>query len=133
MPPRAKNAEEIAPVTTAPIDAPAPDDWEFETVIAETPAQVKLDVGDSVILQYLYIQHVENPNKRDDNDEDDFDLIVFRGRDGELYSINPSAKLEREWGKVPTLAWVRITLKGELPSKKGNPFKDYKVEVAKNR
>lgn len=108
----------------------APDDWEFETVIEETPAQIKLDIGDSVILQFIEILHVDNPNKREDNDEEDFDLLVFRGRNGKPYSINPSFKLARDWGKIQPQDWVRITLVGELPSKKGNPLKDYKVERA---
>jgi len=108
----------------------APDDWEFETIIEQTPAKLTLEVGDAVILKFKRIDHIINPRKAEDNDEEDFDLLVFESRSGEPYSISPSHRLATEAGKFVEDEFYRITLKGELPSRKGNPMKDYKVERA---
>lgn len=138
MPPRAKStdstiAENISTtaLTTEELLTQVPDDWEFETVIEQIPSKLKLEVGDSVILRYERTDHIINPNPGPD--DEDFDLLIFTGRDGEPYSVNPSHRLAAEWGKIQPGDWVRITLKGEIARTKGNPLKDYKVERAVKR
>jgi hypothetical protein len=104
----------------------APDEWEFETVAEESAIRVIMeDPGDVFIGQYVGTEHVEPDNGKDDP----FDLFTFRGRDGRLYSMNQSYKLTKAMDKVSPDQWVRITLVKEIPSSKGNPVKDYRVEV----
>lgn len=107
----------------------APDDWEFETVIEESPTQVIFDTeGDRFIGQFVDRVTItpETAGK------EPFDLFRFRGQDGELYAINPSGKLDKGMSVVKTGDWVRITLIKFIPSNKGNDFKDFRVEVRKN-
>lgn len=110
----------------------APDEWEFETVVDETPARVIFDnVGDTFVGQYVEMLHVEQEPDKNGVDQS-FDLYVFRGRDGNLYSINRSFKMEKAMGKVEIGDWCRITFVKEIDSNKGNPMKDLKVEVRRS-
>ena len=125
------NPEQMAEDITPDIDlvSTAPDDWEFETVIEESPTHVVFDtIGDVFIGQYVNRVTIEptTPGK------DPFDLFTFRGRDGELYAVNPSGKLDQGMVRVKAGDWVRITLIKFIPSTKGNDFKDFRVEVKKN-
>lgn len=106
----------------------APDEWEFETVSDESPARIVFEkVGETFVGQYVGMEHIQP-----ENGEDPFDLYVFRGRDGNLYSLNNSFKIEKGMQDVKPDAWVRVTYVKEIPVKKGNPMKDFKVEVRKN-
>jgi len=124
------NAEELHGEVTPDVDliSAAPDDWEFETIIEESPTGVVFDtVGDVFIGRY-----VDRVTITPDSGKDPFDLFRFRGRDGELYAVNPSGKLDTGMAAVKTDQWVRITLIKLIPSNKGNDFKDFRVEVRTN-
>lgn len=120
--------EEMTPDVTPDSDlvTKAPDDWEFETVIEESPTHVIFDeVGDVFVGQFVDRVTITPDNK----DIEPFDLFRFRGRDGELYAVNTSSKLDKGMDKVKPDSWVRITLIKTIPSRKGNDFKDFRVEV----
>lgn len=103
----------------------APEDWEFDTVTDETPTRIVMDtVGDRFIGEYLGMEHVTPPDGGEE-----FDMFVFRGRDGNLYSLNTSYKLKNAFEDIAEGVWVRVTFVKEIPVKKGNPMKDYKVDV----
>lgn len=108
----------------------APDDWEFETV-HESATRVLFDtIGDVFIGQYVGDEHIE-PAEDADNKFEPFDLINFRGRDGKLYAVNSSHNLVKAMAKVEEGQWVRITFASETDSKKGNPLKNFTVDVRK--
>jgi hypothetical protein len=109
----------------------APDDWEFETVSDESPTRVIFDTpGDTFIGQYQGIEHIEQPP--DDRGVDQsFDLHTFRGRDGSLYAVNDSYKMKTAMADIKPDTWVRLTYVKDIPSNKGNPMKDIKVEARK--
>lgn len=115
----------------------APDDWEFETVIEESPTHVIFDTpGDVFVGQFVERITItpENPPGIDPDSKlykSPFDLFTFRGRDGVLYAINPSGKLDKAMDVVKPGDWTRITLVKHIPSSKGNDFKDFRVEVRK--
>jgi len=107
----------------------APADWEFETVIEESPTHVLFDTaGDRFVGQFIDRVTI-TPDRAD---IEPFDLFRFRGQDGELYAINTSGKLDKGMHVVNAGDWVRITLMKLLPSNKGNDFKDFKVEVKRS-
>jgi len=125
------NPEELNGEVSPDIDliSSAPDDWEFETIIEESPTHVVFDsVGDVFIGQFVDRVTIvpETAGK------DPFDLFRFRGRDGELYAVNPSGKLDKGMEAVKAGEWVRLTLIRFIPSTKGNDFKDFRVEVKTN-
>ncbi len=125
------NPEELNDEVTPDTDliSTAPEDWQFETVVEESPTHVVFDtVGDVFIGQYVDRITItpETAGK------DPFDLFTFRGRDGELYAVNPSGKLDKGMDVVKPGDWVRLTLTKFIPSNKGNDFKDFRVEVRKN-
>jgi hypothetical protein len=125
------NTEDLNEEATAPnvdVLSTAPDDWEFETIIEESPTGIVFDtVGDCFIGQYLDRVTIEP-----ENGKDPFDLFRFRGFDGGLYAVNPSGKLDKGMSTVKEGDWVRITLIKFIPSNKGNDFKDFRVEIKKN-
>jgi len=114
----------------------APEDWEFETVAEESPTHVLFDtVGDVFIGQYqarITIEHTVPVDKDHPEGINRFDLFTFRGRDGVLYAVNTSGKLDEAMKEVDSGQWVRLTLIKFIPSKKGNDFKDFRVEVKKS-
>lgn len=123
--------EEMSPHTDPDIDmvSTAPDDWEFETIIQESPIQVIFDTEGDVFIGQFIERITITPETAG---KDPFDLFTFRGRDGELYAVNPSGKLDKGMDVVKKGDWVRLTLIKFIPSNKGNDFKDFRVEVRKN-
>lgn len=108
----------------------APSEWEWETVVEEAPTRVVFDtIGDTFIGQFVGEEHIEQaPNEK--GEDQSFDLFNFRGRDGQLYAINKSYKLEEAMGKIGDGDWVRIVYVKDLPTKRGlNPMKDFTVDV----
>lgn len=104
----------------------APDDWEFETV-SESASKIIFDKqGDVFVGQYEGIQHIVPADG-----SEEFDLFVFRGTDGELYSINASYNLRTGMEKVETGQWCRITYVRDVDTRKGNPMKVYRIDVRK--
>ncbi len=106
----------------------APEDWEFETVVDKAAMLYEFDtIGDVFIGQFEGVDHIVP-----DNGDPEFDRYNFRGRDGELYCINPSYKIQGAqedelWNKGD---WVRMTYVADIPTKRGlNPMKDIKIEV----
>ena len=113
------DAETIALLTTAP------DDWEFETVVQQSPTAVEFEkVGDAFIGCYVERRTI-TPAK-----DDPFDLLIFEGRDGEPYGISPSYKLDEaeKTGKFDKGAWYRITLKTLLDTGNKQPMKDFQID-----
>lgn len=109
----------------------SPEDWEWETVAEESPTRVVFDtLGDTFVGQYVGDQHIEQEPDEDGKDQS-FDLFLFRGRDSELYAVNHSYKLIEAMEKVTEGDWVRIVFVKEIPSKRGNPLKDFRVDVKK--
>lgn len=109
----------------------APDDWEFETIVDESPTRVLFtDFGDTFVGEYLGIQHIEQPVDEDGKDQS-FDLHNFRGRDGGLYALNDNYKLNNALQDYKG-EWMRLTYVRDIPVKKGNPMKDIKVEIRTN-
>jgi hypothetical protein len=109
----------------------APEDWVFDTVLDQSPTQVDMEKpGDTFIGQYVEVRHI-----KPDKGGDEFDLIIFTGRDDNPYSMAPSYKLEKafmkpEAGKeIPTGTWCRITLVQLIDTGSKQPLKDYKVEA----
>lgn len=105
----------------------APDDWEFETIAEESPTTIIMEVEDVFIGQFIEMEHVEA--KEGDRPFDPFDRYRFQGRDEKPYALNKSYKLEDAMKAVNPGQWVRITCVKEIDTGKGNPLKDYRVEV----
>jgi hypothetical protein len=102
----------------------APDDWKFETVEDEAPTAIVFDTfGDVFVGQYEELRRIV-PDK-----DDPFELFIFRGRDGRPYSVSAYTKMMKAMEKVSPGSWVRLTYVKDLASTKGQPMKDFKVEV----
>jgi hypothetical protein len=111
----------------------APADWEWNIVAEESPTRVIFDKIDDVFIgQYKGMTHVDQPVNAKGEDQS-FDLWTFRGRDGVLYAINDSYKMREAMdnGAVVIGDWCRITFVKEIPTTKGNPVKDLRIEVRK--
>lgn len=107
----------------------APDDWEFETLVEESPTMVIFDtIGDVFIGQYIGIEHIDPANGKDEP----FDRFTFRGRDGELYAVNQSYKLQTALEDVDKGTWIRITYTKDIPTSRNlQPMKDFRIDVRK--
>lgn len=107
------------------------ENWAWETVVEEAPSRVIFDaIGDTFIGQYVGMEHIDQP-PNDKGEDQSFDLFNFRGKDGGLYAVNTSYKLNEAMGdKVNPGDWVRITYVKDLPTnRKQNPMKDFRVDV----
>lgn len=110
----------------------APDDWEFETHTDQTPTMVEMETpGDTFVGKFVEWRHIV-PEKGGD----EFDLIIFEGRDGNPYSLSPSYKLARAFdpsmsGAIPADTWCKITLVQMLDTGAKQPMKDYKIQTRK--
>lgn len=118
-----------ATVEAANLVSEAPDEWEFETLVEESPTMVIFDtVGDVFVGQYVGIEHIDPDNGKDEP----FDRFNFRARDGELYALNSSYQLVDALKKVDPGTWVRVTYIKDIPTKRGlNPMKDFRIDVRK--
>jgi hypothetical protein len=104
-----------------------PSETEWETVAEASPTRVIFDtIGDEFVGTYKGVTHIDPDNGKDDP----FDVLVFEGTDGELYSMS-GTKLMKEFSKIEPGRLARITYVKDLPSGKGNPFKDFKVELGR--
>ena len=110
-------------------DVSAPSEWEWETVVEESATTVIFDtVGDQFVGLYTGSEHIDPDNGKDEP----FDRFVFQGRDGELYAVNKSFKLETAMQDIDPGQWVRITYVKDVPTGRGlNPMKDFRVDVRK--
>jgi len=108
-----------------------PDDWEFETIAEASATVVIFDtIGDQFVGQYQGTEHIDPGTTDEDGRSTAFDRFVFKGRDGELYAIPQSYKLNSAMEDVEEDKWVRITYVKDIPTgRKLNPMKDFKVEV----
>ena len=118
-----------ATVEAANLVSEAPDEWEFETLVEESPTMVIFDtIGDVFVGQYVGIEHIDPDNGKDEP----FDRFNFRARDGELYALNSSYQLVDALKKVDPGTWVRVTYIKDIPTKRGlNPMKDFRIDVRK--
>lgn len=127
-------AENAAPEEVDGVDlemvTTAPDDWEFETHTDQSPTHVEFtDPGDSFVGQFQEVRHIVP-----DKGGDEFDLLIFKGRDGNPYSIAPGYKLEKAFIKgdpkpIEPGTWCRVTLVQLVNTSAKEPMKDYKVET----
>lgn len=115
----------------------APEDWEFETHTDQSPIQAILeDIGDTFVGQYEETRHIV-PDKSG-GPEDEFDLLIFRGRDGNPYSVAPGYKLERAFSPdnpkpIKPGTWCMLTLVQLIDTgRKDNPMKDIMVKTRTN-
>lgn len=124
-------AKEKAKAVSAEFDENAgvsevPEGWEFDTAIEESGIKVVFDtIGDTFVGRFEGIEHVEPDNGKDDP----FDMLTFTGRDGQKYSVNSSYKLAEMAAKVQPGTWCRLVYTKDVPSSKGNPMKDIRVDV----
>lgn len=103
------------------------DEMVWETVARESGIKVVFDtVGDVFTGMYEGEEHIAP-----ENGDEPFDLYNFTGTDGRLYSVNKSYKLGRAMGGVTPGKWVRITYVQDIPTRKAEPMKDFRVDVAK--
>jgi hypothetical protein len=121
-----------APVSDETHVSMTPADWEFETVVEESPTTIVFDtIGDVFVGQYIGTEHIDLPLDKDGKDQS-FDRYTFRGRDGELYALNQSYKIEMGMDKAAPGQWVRITYVKDIPTSRGlQPMKDFRIEVRK--
>lgn len=112
-------AESAGDVSISPFD-----ESEWETIERESATKVEFDtVGDVFVGQFIEVQKVAP-----ENGKEPFDLLIF-GRDGEIYSITPSFKLQNAMGNLMPGDWVRITYVGDVQTGNGlNPMKNFRVE-----
>lgn len=110
-------------------DAKGQDNW--TTVTDETATRIQFDTPGEDQFIGTYLGH--------DMVQGEFDYLLFRGTDGELYSISNGYKLSQSFGtgdgetegKVPEGSMVRLTYVKDVPMGQGrNPMKDIKVDVA---
>lgn len=124
----AKNVVDETPdVSTVPID------WEFETVVEESATGIIFDtVGDQFVGQYKGTEHIDPGTVDKEGKSKAFDRFLFVGRDGNLYAVPMSYKLDKAMDEIEEGQWVRITYVKDIPTGAGlNPMKDFKVEVRK--
>lgn len=132
-------------MTTAPKPAPdfvegadvtqSPEGWDWNTVAEGTAIKVIFDtIGDSFVGQLLGEEHIDQePNAK--GEDQSFDLYLFRGQDGERYSINQSYALVEAMALVKIDQWCRITYIKDVTTQKSknasgyNAMKDFKVDV----
>lgn len=126
--------EPNAPVDEVEVDevlvTTAPDDWEFETHTDQVPTHVEFEnPGDSFVGQFTEVRHIVP-----DKGGDEFDLLIFKGRDNNPYSLTPGYKLEKAFIKgdpkpIEPGTWCRITLVQLVETNAKEPMKDFKVET----
>jgi hypothetical protein len=124
-----KKAQAESTVDESTVDVSAPDEWEFDTLVEESPTMIIFDeIGDVFVGQYVGVEHIDPDNGKDEP----FDRFNFRARDGKLYGVNQSYQLVNAMEKVEPGQWIRITYAKDIPTKRGlNPMKDFKIDVRK--
>lgn len=107
-----------------------PEDWNWEVVAEGAPTGVIFEhIGDVFVGQYIGDHHVEREPSADGKDQS-FDLFIFKGRDGERYSLNKSYALVEAMAKVQPSDWCRIEyVKDVKVANWPTPMKDFKVSV----
>lgn len=130
----AQDAPDTSSVESLMAQVDATEEW--DVVLDEAPIRIIMDtVGDRFIGDYegeLHIPAEQNITK-DKPEGEAFDLLIFRGLDGKPYALNKSVKLERAFDGIAEGTRVRVTLMKEIPTDRGNPMKDYKVDAARPR
>jgi hypothetical protein len=113
-----------------------PEDWEFETVVRESPTKVILDkIGDRFLGMYEGVETIVPESTHVDTKtgetvlDDPFNLHVFMARDGIRYAVNSGYKIDRALTDDYIGRWVMLTYVQDIDSKKGNPMKDLRVDV----
>lgn len=106
-----------------------PDDWEWDAVTEESPTRVVFDtIGDQFVGQFIGEMHVQQESN--EGEDESFDLYTFRGRDGKLYAVNKSWKIEQGMEKVAEGDWIRMRYVADIPTKRNlNPMKDIVIDV----
>lgn len=109
-------------------EKPQTDEW--QTVTDESATRIIFDKPGEDVFIGVYIGH--------DMVQGEFDYVLFRGTNGELYSISNSYKLQESFGtgdgetegKIAEGTMVRIRYVKDVPMGSGrNPMKDLAVDV----
>lgn len=113
------------------------DSTEWETVTEASPTKIIFDtIGDRFIGTYqgeLNIAAEMNITK-DHPEGEAFDMYLFRGVDGELYSVNKSYKLMMGLDGVDIGTLCRLTYVADIPTGRGlNPMKDITLDVKRQK
>ena len=105
----------------------------WDTVRGESPTVVVFDTfGDRFTGTYQGPEVIENPSAQEGDDKE-FTRHNFTGLDGKPYAINDSYALGEALRKADAVGLLtRITYVKDIPSKRGNPLKDLKVEVKRS-
>lgn len=105
----------------------APDDWTWNVIVEESPTKVIFDtIGDVFIGQYMGPRTITPENGRDEP----FTVLTFRGRDGGLYAVNTSYKLNDALEDVDLGTWVKLEYVADIETNRNlNPMKDFRVYV----
>jgi hypothetical protein len=122
-----KTADEF--IETADVTE-SPEGWEWETVAEAAATKVVFDtIGDSFVGQFQNAEYIEREPAADGSDQS-FTVYLFKGRDGDLYSIQQSFSLEEAMKKVSTGDWTRITYVKDVPTaRKLNDMKSFQVDI----
>jgi hypothetical protein len=123
---RAKNAsvDTVEAITDTDFSA-GTEGWEWNTVADVEPTRVLFDTfGDQFVGQFMGLVTIAP-----DDGSEPFELYTFTATDGELYAINSSWKMNKGMKDVTPGEWCRITYVKDIPSSKGNPVKDLRIDV----
>src|SRR5262245_38111076 len=119
--------------TAAKTTQPDWDDWSTATTIVEESPQTVVfeEPGDEFVGIFAGNQHVEPENQNVDKTHRDyvsFDQWLFRDREGTLVAIPATFKLDQAMMTIPDGHMVRVQYIKDVPTGKGNPMKDFKVQ-----
>ena len=128
----AKGSAKVSEFSDGADVSESPDGWDWETVQDGVATKVIFDtVGDVFIGQYIRKDRIEREPAADGSDQS-FSLYIFKGRDGENYSVQNSYSIDEGMESVDEGQWVRITFVSEVPTaRKLNPMKSFKIDVRK--
>lgn len=100
------------------------DEWQQENT--ESPSRIIFDTfGDEFIGVYEGTTTIANPKG------DDFDQLLFRGTDGNLYSTNPGYKLTQAFDSIKVGTKCKLRYVKDVPVGQDSPMKDIVVFTAK--
>jgi hypothetical protein len=105
----------------------SPSDWQWETVVAESPTTVIFEVaGDTFIGKFIERRTITPDNGR----TEPFDLFIFEGRDGQPYAVNTSYKLDMALTADVIGRFVRLVYIKDVETGRGlQPMKDFRVDI----
>lgn len=109
-----------------------PEGWEWDTVSEAVPIGVVFEnPGEKFVGQYQERAHVDREPAANGEDRS-FDLLIFKGQDGQRYSMSPTFLLNEAMEKVQPGDWCLLQyVKDVKTSREQSPMKDITVSVRK--